>query len=60
MTPEDGRIELQRVLVPIDHEPDPRAAIAQVVRAAPMATAPITSTLRMSLGLMPVRGSNFS
>lgn len=34
---EDGTVSLKRILVPVDHDPDPRAGVAYATRAAAMA-----------------------
>jgi nucleotide-binding universal stress UspA family protein len=36
VAPEDGRISLKRILVPVDHRPNPAAAILSAARAAVM------------------------
>ena len=36
VSPEDGRIGLKRILLPVDHSPDPKAAATHAARAAVM------------------------
>jgi len=52
---EDGRVTIERILVPIGHHPDPRSAVANAARVAAMSVKTPVSAVALYVG--PAGGS---
>ena len=53
VSPEDGTITLRRILVPVDHEPDPAAAVSYATRAAVMSHEGVVEIDLLRVGRKP-------
>jgi nucleotide-binding universal stress UspA family protein len=50
VSPEDGRMMIERILVPVDHHPDPRAAVLNAARVAAMSVKTPVSAVALYVG----------
>jgi len=53
VSPEDGKISMRRILVPVDHEPDPADAIGYATRAALMSHEGVVEIHLLRVGRKP-------
>jgi nucleotide-binding universal stress UspA family protein len=52
---DDGRVTIERILVPVDHQPDPRSAVVNAARVAAMSVKTPVSAVALYVG--PAGGS---
>jgi nucleotide-binding universal stress UspA family protein len=53
VAPEDGKVGLKRILLPVDHHPDPQAAVTYAARAAVMSHADSVEITLLRVGDKP-------
>jgi nucleotide-binding universal stress UspA family protein len=53
VSPEDGTISMRRILVPVDHDPDPAAAVGYATRAAVMSHEGVVEINLLRVGTKP-------